>query len=188
MPPLETTTAPIITTTEDDNIFGFTDLVETTTASSEEIFEEETTEVVGKCDVVCAEVRRAQWPSQQYLSSIFQIFMPVCGSNGETYNNTCLLKLESCLKNTNIQVDYEGDCSNSVELELNPAATTTEDPWLDEGSSYEELWPATETDCSLKCDGVERDPVCGDDGITYDNLCQEGFWQTPEITIYYFIF
>ena len=57
MPPLETSTFSILTTTEDDNIFGFTDLVETTTASSEEIFEEETTEAVGRCDVTCAEVR-----------------------------------------------------------------------------------------------------------------------------------
>ena len=57
MPPLETSTFNILTTTEDDNIFGFTDLVETTTASSEEIFEEETTEMVDKCNVTCAEVR-----------------------------------------------------------------------------------------------------------------------------------
>ena len=57
---METTTSPttnLLTTTEDDNIFGFTDLVETTTASSQEIFEEETTEMVDKCNVTCAEVR-----------------------------------------------------------------------------------------------------------------------------------
>lgn len=104
--------------------------------------------------------------------------MPVCGTNGVTYNNSCLLKLDSCRRNSNIQVDYEGDCT-SLELELNPEATTTEQPRRDEGSaagsSYEEILPSTDTDCSLKCDGVERDPVCGDDGITYDNLCQEGF-------------
>ena len=103
--------------------------------------------------------------------------MPVCGTNGVTYNNSCLLKLDSCRRNSNIQVDYEGDCT-SLELELNPEATTTEQPRRDEGSaagsSYEEILPSTDTDCSLKCDGVERDPVCGDDGITYDNLCQEG--------------
>ena len=105
--------------------------------------------------------------------------MPVCGSNGLTYNNTCLLKLDSCQRNTNIQVESEGDCDTLEELELNPL-TTTEQPRMDDGSgsgsSFDVILPAGETrDCSVKCDGEEHDPVCGDDGITYKNLCEEGF-------------
>ena len=116
--------------------------------------------------------------------------MPVCGSNGVTYNNTCLLKLDSCQRNTNIQVEYEGDCS-TLELELNPL-TTTEQPRMDDGwgsgSSYDVILPAEETDCSVKCEGVEEDQVCGDDGITYNNLCQEGFNPPvqPSLIIGYF--
>ena len=110
--------------------------------------------------------------------------MPVCGSNGVTYNNTCLLKLDSCQRNTNIQVDYEGDCSG-LELELNPhLTTTTEWPRMASRSSYDKLVPSAETDCSLKCDGVEHDPVCGDDWITYNNLCQEGFLTTENFYKY----
>ena len=107
-----------------------------------------------------------------------------------TYNNTCLLKLDSCQRNTNIQVEYEGDCS-TLELELNPL-TTTEPPRMDDGwgsgSSYDVILPAEETDCSVKCEGVEEDQVCGDDGITYNNLCQEGFNPPvqPSLIIGYF--
>lgn len=103
-----------------------------------------------------------------------ELFLPVCGSNGITYNNTCLLKLDSCLRNINIQVDHVGDCP--LDLELNESLTPTEPPRRDEGSgwgySYDEIFPAQENDCTQKCDGLEHDPVCGDDGITYDNLCQ----------------
>ena len=108
--------------------------------------------------------------------------MPVCGSNGVTYNNTCLLKLDSCQRKTNIQVDYEGDCNPLQLLELNPL-TTTDQPRLDDGSasgsSSDLILPSEEMDCSVKCEGVEQDPVCGDDGITYNNLCQEGSQPAP---------
>ena len=25
--------------------------------------------------------------------------------------------------------------------------------------------------CSIKCEGVKYEPICGDDGVTYDNSC-----------------
>ncbi|XP_031566740.1 agrin-like [Actinia tenebrosa] len=35
---------------------------------------------------------------------------PVCGTDGETYVNTCLLKLKSCQDNSDLSVAYSGEC------------------------------------------------------------------------------
>ena len=39
-----------------------------------------------------------------------RIFMPVCGSDGKTYNNECLLKAANCLDNSITKV-HESECN-----------------------------------------------------------------------------
>ena len=36
---------------------------------------------------------------------------PVCGSDGETYANECVMKSESCLSKKLIEVQHKGRCS-----------------------------------------------------------------------------
>ena len=49
------------------------------------------------------------------------------------------------------KVESEGDCQTNNETES----------WI----------PSEGEGCSYKCDGVKYDPICGDDGVTYDNKC-----------------
>ena len=35
---------------------------------------------------------------------------PVCGSDGNTYDNECLMQVRACETNTNIRKAYDGEC------------------------------------------------------------------------------
>ena len=52
-----------------------------------------------------------------------RIFLQVCGSNGRTYNNKCLLELDACERDTTIQVVREGSCIASATEDPQPATT-----------------------------------------------------------------
>ncbi|XP_067245121.1 double-headed protease inhibitor, submandibular gland-like [Chanodichthys erythropterus] len=81
-----------------------------------------------------------------YPSICTMIYKPVCGSNGKTYSNECLLCLAIKASNTQILIQKEGKCDHPLQ-------------------------PDCRAYSSNGCRDIYK-PVCGADGKTYGNECK----------------
>ncbi|XP_051568358.1 tomoregulin-2-like [Myxocyprinus asiaticus] len=109
-------------------------------------------------------------------------YAPVCGSNGESYENHCLLRKDACKLQTEVLVVSEGACPvdtgsgsgddvNEGSAEISQKETSTCDicqfgAECDEDS--EDVWCV----CNIDCSHISFNPVCASDGRSYDNPCQ----------------
>jgi len=48
------------------------------------------------------------------LKKCSTIYTPVCGTDGETYDNECMMDVFSCQENKIVSVDYNGECEKGV--------------------------------------------------------------------------
>ncbi|CAG0890931.1 unnamed protein product, partial [Cyprideis torosa] len=93
-----------------------------------------------------------------------QGYTPVCGSDGQTYQNECELKHSSCLKGYEVTVWHPGRCSTFA---MNPCRTHEcgrhQVCLIDKSGK-----PFCQ--CPEVCPSIYA-PVCGSDGTTYDSPC-----------------
>merc|ERR1712002_68783 len=118
-----------------------------------------------------------------------KIHRPACGSDLNTYGNTCLMKLASCKAGKAIIPIYNGKCKAEESCQINCPKNYRPVCGSDgvKHHNYCALRVAAcqakqaisivreprrnqDCDCDFPCSKISR-PVCGSDGTTYANFC-----------------
>ncbi|NXT23669.1 IOVO protein, partial [Syrrhaptes paradoxus] len=108
-----------------------------------------------------------------------EILSPICGSDGVTYSNECQLCAYNKEYGTNVSKDHDGECKEVAPVDCSRYPNTTSE----EGKVV------------LLCH-KDLNPVCGTDGVTYDNECllcahnltENGFWGQTNGPLFFFFF
>eukprot|EP01134_Creolimax_fragrantissima_P003042 CFRG3042T1 len=84
-------------------------------------------------------------------------YHPVCGTDGKTYANSCILEVTACKSNVDINVAHQGKC-------------TAPPKNVDRVSVPNSSSKNSEKDCMKPCPRILA-PVCTTTGVTFPNKC-----------------
>ncbi|XP_061522889.1 tomoregulin-1-like isoform X2 [Phycodurus eques] len=108
-------------------------------------------------------------------------YVPVCASDGDTYQNDCFLRRAACKKQRAVAVVSEGACyhdgaSGSGDGDHEGSGggrgkKTSKCGNCKFGAECDEDSEDTLCMCNIVCNGHNDNPVCGGDGVTYETPC-----------------
>ena len=108
-------------------------------------------------------------------------YIPVCGSNGDMYQNECFLRRAACKHQKEITVVARGPCysdngSGSGEGEEEGSGAEVHRKHSKCGpckykAECDEDAENVGCVCNIDCSGYSFNPVCASDGISYNNPC-----------------
>ena len=56
----------------------------------------------------------SRWPNPCAHIHCTELFHPVCGSDGKTYSNRCVLRTDNCIKGTSVKMVKRGACEKDT--------------------------------------------------------------------------